>query len=150
MPELRRDASWRFSADPNPWDAPLAFDGSLVTRWKTWERARAGMYLQVEFGSFQTVSQVTVDTPEDSEGSMRVEGMAAVGGWMPLADQPAEHRIHPGDLRRGATAELKARGIGYLVVKARDVLAPDIASDPGRWGLELVGQALDTKVYRIE
>jgi hypothetical protein len=23
-------------AYPNPWDAQLAFDGSLVTRWRSW------------------------------------------------------------------------------------------------------------------
>ncbi|MEJ7605387.1 MAG: glycosyltransferase family 39 protein [Bryobacteraceae bacterium] len=43
-------AKWRLRASPNPWDVQYAFDNSPVTRWKTFEKATSGMYLEVDLG----------------------------------------------------------------------------------------------------
>ena len=48
--ELPRDPGWRLTAHPNPWDVQLAFDNSPVTRWRSWQPATPGMYVEVEFG----------------------------------------------------------------------------------------------------
>ena len=47
---LAPDGKWRMTSNPNPWDARFAFDGSLVTRWRSWEDAAPGMFLEVDFG----------------------------------------------------------------------------------------------------
>jgi hypothetical protein len=36
--------NWTLRAWPNSWEAPLALDGNLATRWRTWEPVRAGVY----------------------------------------------------------------------------------------------------------
>src|SRR3984957_3607030 len=44
--ELARGGDWRLTAHPNPWDVQLAFDNSPVTRWRSWEPAAPGMYVE--------------------------------------------------------------------------------------------------------
>jgi hypothetical protein len=47
---------WTFPGWPNRGEAPLAFDGNLATRWRTWEPVRNGMYFEVDFGHAQRLS----------------------------------------------------------------------------------------------
>ncbi len=64
--ELPRRPEWRLQAWPNPWDVQLAFDNSSATRWRTWEPAKPGMYLEADFSKPQLLDQVTVATcPDD-------------------------------------------------------------------------------------
>ncbi len=59
--ELPRDSAWRLTAHPNPWDVQLAFDNSPVTRWRSWQPAAPGMYVQVDFGRLQSAGAVVVE-----------------------------------------------------------------------------------------
>ena len=47
---IANSPQWTFTGHPNPWEGPLAFDGNLATRWRTWEQVRAGMTFEVDFG----------------------------------------------------------------------------------------------------
>jgi hypothetical protein len=155
--ELPRDPVWRLTAHPNPWDVQLAFDNSPVTRWRSWEPAAPGMYLQLDFGKLENVSAVVVESSDDAgDIKMELEGASdgsenVAGGWTTLSDRPTESR-HPirASLRLAATAELKARGIHYLVVNPGDPSADDLRRYSSNWGLRLAGTSNQTRLYHIQ
>ncbi len=150
--EMPRDPAWRLTARPNPWDVQLAFDNSPATRWQTWQPAEPGMYVEVDFGTLQTLSGVTIESSEDiGNVLLKLLGAGGDGVWLPVSDHPVQSRqaIHV-SLRRAATEELKARGIHYLVVKPDNPGADDMRSYPSYWGIQLVGSSGDTRLYRIE
>ncbi|MCU0868527.1 MAG: discoidin domain-containing protein, partial [Burkholderiales bacterium] len=64
--EIPRGPAWKLRASPNPWDVHFAFDNSPVTRWRSWQRAAPGMYLEVEFGSAQNISRVEIQSSFDN------------------------------------------------------------------------------------
>jgi len=149
--ELHRDRAWRLMADPNPWDVEMAFDHNPVTRWRSWEPPAAGMYVEAGFGQPATVSAVTIETSNDSDNSkLEVTGLTAGGHWILLSNRPEEERQKYDNLRLAATAELRARGIRYLLVKDGDYRASDFTCCPGSWELRLAGEAHDARLYRIE
>lgn len=147
--ELR--GPWRLSAKPNPWEAPLAFDGSLATRWRTWQEAAAGMYLEADFPRPEAIDQATLESAEwDSQPRLRLDGLAETG-WVALSDRPRESVVAaPPDLRRLGTAEIKRRGVDYVLLREHDFMAADVASNPAAWGLLLAAQYQDWRLYRIE
>ena len=79
-----------------------------------------------------------------------LEGMGTDGQWTTVSDHPAitTHPIRT-SLRMAAIAELKARGIQYVVIHPGDPGADDFFRDPEAWGLSLVGQESGAHLYRI-
>lgn len=149
--ELPRDPSWRLTAHPNPWDVQLAFDNSLVTRWKSWQPAAPGMYVQVDFGRTQQASSVVVESSWDMVNTeVALQAMELDGHWATICKQPSI-AIRPirASLRMAATAELKARGISYIFVRPEDPFSSDLQGYPDAWGLILVGQEDGARLYRI-
>ena len=115
------------TAQPNPWDIQLAFDNSPVTRWRSWQDAEPGMYIEVDFGKSQRIGAVVVESSGDSQQtSMKLEGQESDGRWTTLAEHPDES-IAPVrvSLRASASAELKARGIRYIMMDDSDFRAED-------------------------
>jgi hypothetical protein len=150
--ELPRDPAWRLTAHPNPWDVQLAFDNSPVTRWRSWQPAAPGMYIEVDFGRLQSASAVAVETSDDAgDVKVKLEGMGADGSWVTISDHPIQSRqpIRT-SLRLAATAELKARGIHYLVIKSDNPGADDFRRYPAYWGLKLAGFVGDTRLFYIK
>ncbi|MEP7354164.1 MAG: hypothetical protein ABI824_13115 [Acidobacteriota bacterium] len=148
--EIARKPQWRLRAWPNPWDVQLAFDNSPATRWRSWETASPGMYIEVDFGQDQAVDEVRVETSGDSPTvRMQVEMPGPSGEWKMIAE-----RVHdtssppPASARRMATFELAARGIHYLVLYDTDFSAKDILEDPEAWGLKVVAEEGGAKLYR--
>lgn len=150
--ELPRDPSWRLTAHPNPWDVQLAFDNSPVTRWRSWQPASPGMYVEVDFGKLQSASAVTVQSSDDDgDIKMKLEGMSADGSWTTLTDHAVQsHQNIRASLRLAATNELKARGIRVVVIKSDNPGADDYRRYPSYWGLALVGSSGETRLFRIE
>jgi hypothetical protein len=149
--ELPRDPGWRLTAHPNPWDVQLAFDNSPVTRWRSWQPASPGMYVEVDFGHPQRASSVIVESSDDKVNSeIALEGMGTDGKWTTVSDHPvaSPHPIRT-SLRMAATAELKARGISYVWVRSGDPDADDFFHYPAAWGLVLAGQEGGGRLYRI-
>ena len=149
--ELPRAPQWRLRARPNPWEVQMAFDDSIVTRWSSGETIRPGMFIEVDFGRPETVDQVLLECTHDQfQIRLKLEGQDAAGHWKPLAGAP-EERDGPAilNLRRAATAEMKYRGIGYLLVFDSDFRADDYRDRAHMWGIELVGQARGARLYRI-
>jgi hypothetical protein len=149
--ERPRASDWRLRAHPNPWYVQMAFDNSLVTRWSSQQGLFPGMFLQADFGGGLMVDAVEITCSRDQRHvRLRLEGQDAEGQWKTLAASPGESELEPlFGLRRAAIEELKARGIGYLVVMATDLFADDFFSHPSLWGFRQVGEVSGYRLYEL-
>lgn len=150
--ELPRAPEWRLTAHPNPWDVQLAFDNSPVTRWRTWQRIEPGMYVEVDFGSVQTIDRVRLECGSECTLSrLKLEGMDAAGNWRTLADSPqTTQRPTPGFMGKGAIRELKARGVDYIFLRDSDYGGPEVLENPEAWGLTPIIRVEGGQLYRID
>ena len=150
--EVPRAPEWRLSARPYPWDIQLAFDNTPATRWRSWQAAEPGMFVQADLGHAQTIDLVTLETSNDSAPpQLRLEGEDTSGKWSNLSESPLE-AIHPirVNMRQAATAELKALGIRYVLIRKDDIRADDFIRFAPIWGLKLAGAIGDARLYHIE
>jgi len=140
--ELPRLPEWRLSAHPNPWDVQMAFDNSPVTRWRSWQAAEPGMFVQIDFGHVQRLDAVTLESSDEGyKTKVKLEGLDAQGKWSTILDHPEEtSRPVRANLRRAAAVELKARGIHYILVEKSDVRSDDFLKYAGLWGMKCIGQ----------
>lgn len=147
-------AGSRLLARPNVWEAPLAFDHNLISRWGTWEPARPGMYLGADFGRPLRLdgTRLTVLTHEQP-GEIRFEGRAPRGEWQALG---ASVRIEPRpalNLRRSAMRLLRQEGFGYVAVHARPSgygpVGQSMYERPGDWGVELLGETDGVYLFAV-
>ena len=149
--ELQRDPSWRLRAWPNPWDVQMAFDNSPATRWRSWETASPGMYLDTDFGKYESLDEVRLDTSFDYANlRLQVEAMDSSGGWVKIASDPETKTIAPPvAIRKWASRELHARGIEYVVMQDTDWGADDMIDDPESWGFEVVAKGYGARLYKV-
>jgi hypothetical protein len=150
--ELPRRSEWQLGAWPNSWDAPLAFDNSLATRWRTWEAARPGMYLSVDFTRAESLDQVKLETSYDYSihSKVIVEAMNEAGQWLEIARNSVVSVLDPGpNIRRAATRAMWARGIHFLLMHDGDFGAKEIDDDPEGWGLKQVAAGYGVRLYRV-
>ena len=150
--ELPRALEWRLKAHPNPWDVQMAFDNSQVTRWRSWQRAEPGMFVEVDFGHAQSVDSVTVESSDEGyQTKVELNGMDPDGKWTTLSKNPEETTQRPTvNLRRAATEELKARGIRYVMVEKDDLRSDDFSHYAVLWGMKFIGEAGQGRLYYIE
>jgi hypothetical protein len=148
---LRPARSWRMSANPNPWDAALAFDNSAVTRWRSWDGGRPGMYIEVDFGEPLLIDEVRVAaTPDAARAQVDLRGMDARGEWRPLAVQRSSSSLRAGDdLRQASVQALAARGIHYLMVTPGAFGANDFVANAAAWGIKLLGESGGRRLYAL-
>ncbi|MBV8846381.1 MAG: glycosyltransferase family 39 protein [Bryobacterales bacterium] len=149
--ELPRNPKWRLTAWPNPWEVQLAFDNSPATRWKPWERAVPGQYIQVDFGGDQQVDELRIARSWDFTPQIQLEMFDEPSRrWIGIAANATsmEARVDP-QIRRYATRELALRGIHYLLMLDSFVGAYDFRADPEGWGLELVAAEYGCRLYRV-
>jgi hypothetical protein len=149
--ELPREPAWRLTAHPNPWDVQMAFDNSPVTRWRSWQPAAPGMFIEVDFGRLEPATSVLVESSYDAVNTrIALEGMGKDGQWAAISDRPAisAHALHL-SLRMAATAELKARGIRYVFYRPDDPGAADVLRYPAGWGMKLLGELAGSHIYYI-
>ncbi|HYK62308.1 MAG TPA: hypothetical protein VEV85_22920 [Bryobacteraceae bacterium] len=149
--ELTRRPEWRLSARPNSWDVQFAFDNSPATRWRTWERAASGDYVQVDFGRPEAVDEARIETSYDHnlQGKVKLWDQA-LGRWI---EADGEHRtgvLKPdANIRRYATREIALRGVRYLLIPDEFQGSFDFRGDPEAWGLELAAQGYGARLYHI-
>ncbi len=149
--ELPRDPAWRLRAWPNPWDVQMAFDNSPATRWRSWETAAPGMYLDADFGKYELVDEVRLDTSFDYANlRLQVEAMNPSGQWVKVASDPRTETIPaPVAMRKWASRELHARGIDYIVMQDTDWGSEDMREDPASWGFEVVATGYGARIYKV-
>ena len=150
--ELARDPAWRLTAQPNPWDVQLAFDNSAVTRWRSWQTAEPGMFVEIDFGRAQQADGVVIQTSEELEQrQIKLEGADESGKWAPLGGKPeVTSAPYSMNLRYAASRELKARGIRYVLVSGGDIRAEDFVKYAQLWGMTKIGEMGATRLYWIE
>jgi len=148
--EIKRDPAWRLRAWPNPWDVRMAFDNSPATRWRSWETAAPGMYIDADFGKYESVDEVRLETSFDFANlRMQVEAMDS-GKWVKLASDPETKTIPvPGAIRKWASRELHARGVDYIVMQDTDWGAEDMRDDPESWGFEVLASGYGARIYKV-
>jgi hypothetical protein len=129
--QLAMSPQWKTSASSFPWDIGLAFDGDPVTRWRAWEPSHAGMHVDVDFGDAVMLDRIELHCAHD-EWKIDVS-LDGVNARLDKVDDPPF-----GDLRRTATAAVKARGTDYLLIGSDHYLSADIHGDPARWGLKKI------------
>jgi F5/8 type C domain len=148
--ELPRSPQWRVHAWPNGWDAQLAFDNSYATRWSSWQSMSQGMFLAVDFGKPEVIDEVVLDQPHQPEAKVQVEVLRDRSRWVPLTDSSETAVLDvPAGVRRAATSEIKARGIGYLFVSDTDFYAKDIKKYPSFWGVTELYSSEAGRLYLI-
>lgn len=150
--EVERAPSWRIWASPNPWGAGFAFDNSPVTRWRSWERIRAGMFLQADFGGPRQADEVRLLMSEDQHGvRLRLEGKPPGGAWRTLSGQPALRGVPvPLTLRRLAMRELRRGGVTHLLVNEGDFAWADLSRNMRAWGIREIGAVDGYHLYQLE
>jgi len=147
--ELPRSPNWQFTAQPNRWEAWLAFDGSPVTRWSTWQSMSSDARLQVDFGREELVDEVILEGLADA-AQVSVEVWSG-GLWKPAGGHAEETRAEPPpDLRRAATRQLTGRGIRYLLINDTDFIAADLQQRTAQWGIVKLAEAHGISLYRID
>jgi hypothetical protein len=147
--ELPRRPHWRLRAWPNPWDVQLAFDNTGATRWRSWETAAPGMYLEIDFGGEEAFDEMRVETSPDAPGIVLRPEVKDNGGWRALeANLETRERTSDPQARRAATYELHQRGVHYILVRETDFGAADVRDDPEAWGLLEVASGGGARLYR--
>ncbi len=149
--ELARSAAWRVRASPNPWDVQLAFDNSPVTRWRTWETIRAGMFVEVDLGAEYPMDSVLLETVKDHyQVKIALYGQRETGEWKLLSDSPQETEVPVmRGLRRAAARELLTRGVRYILAAPDDPAAEDYRINAVLWGIRLLGERGGVRLYAI-
>lgn len=149
--EIPQQPAWRFEASPVPWEAKLAFDGDSFTRWRTWETAKPGMYIEVDFGRDETIDEIRIETSVDSD-SARIQPLiqSSSGEWEELSVQLEARDVPPSpDARRRATAAMIHLGLHYIVLYNDSARANEISPDPGAWGLQEIARTSIARLYKI-
>ena len=149
---LQGNRRWSLDAWPNISDTPLAFDRNPMSRWSTWEDARAGMYLEVEFDCPQTLTAVNVIGPGDERRmATRIHLERTDGTWI----QPACARAPraSANLRKAATHYLRRCGIRYILAVVNNegsgALGRMLVDHAWDWGLELTANQDNVYLLRI-
>lgn len=153
--ELPRLPTWRLTAQPNPWDVQLAFDNLAVTRWRSWQPAAPGMYLEVDFGQPTTVDSIRVQsTTDESETKCHLEGAEPDDqGWKTLAADPKQVLLPPNlggiNLRAEATSVLRNQGYRYLLIENDSFGAADYFNHANLWNIQLKADRAGSRLYEI-
>jgi hypothetical protein len=145
------DGRWRFNARPNPWDARLAFDNSMVTRWQSWQTATPGMFIEADLPAPARIDRVRLLGKEALRASIELQGMDAAGRWQTIPIQPFASSIPVTEnLRAAAIRALLDRGIRYLLVSPGTLGANDFHKNAGAWGIRQIGESGGTRLYRLK
>jgi hypothetical protein len=152
--EVFGSPEWQLRAWPNVWELPLAFDGILATRWRTWEPIRAGMYVEADLDQAQTLSGAVMTSttaydwlPLEFYGRER-------DGWQLLASRRVAARRPPGDSRMVAARVVRGAGIRYILADngngGNGWLGAAMAGHAQEWGLEKAAELGPAVLFRIK
>jgi hypothetical protein len=145
--------NWRIRAWPDPWEAPLAFDGNLLTRWRSRQPLSSGMSLEILFDHPRKISSAVLFSHASPPGAIE---FSAEGPGTRLHRLGASNTVlHPLEHLR-LEAGLALRGAGY-----RYLLAPTggggyapignaIVHQEAQWGLAPAGYAGRFRLFRVK
>jgi hypothetical protein len=145
---------WTLRSWPNRWEMPLAFDGNVATRWRTWEPVRAGMYFEVGLDHPQLLNAaVLVSHTPVFRVPLEFYGQAVNGKWHLLSNAPTAEIRPAQDLRLDATRALREAGYRYLLASTgsdgNSPIGNMLIGHEAEWGLERAGDAGRFYLYRV-
>jgi hypothetical protein len=149
--EIPRSPEWRLTAFPNPWEIQYAFDNSPATRWRSWERAVAGMHIDVDFSSALDLDEIHLETsPDGTTLKTRTEVAADSGRFEKIGDDYESARVPvTANIRRAATWEMHLRGVNYLLIGDSDWGSEDVRDDPEGWGFKQIAAGSGARLYQV-
>jgi hypothetical protein len=152
---LFNSPQWTLGGWPNRWEAPLAFDGNLATRWRTWETVRAGMYMDVEMGNPQRLTAAVLVTHTAAyQVPLEIHGLDVQGRWHLLCDTPQAIPRAPQDIRLEASRAIKRAGFRYVLVPTGEggnaPIGNILVGREAEWGMERVGEAGRFYLFRVK
>lgn len=150
--ELERAAGWLLTAKPYPWDVQFAFDGSPLTRWRSWQWLQPGWYIEAAFEQPRRAGRVVLEVSSDQYAiRMKLQGRTPSGDWIELSPQPATHGLPPPlGLRRMATEELKRAGFRYFLVSEDDFQWQDYRDKAELWGIREAAGVDNYHLFHIQ
>ena len=152
--EILGTPQWRLRAWPNVWELPLAFDGVLATRWRTWEPIRAGMYVEVDFGRARALSAAVVTSPLAYYWLPLEFYGRGRDGWRLLSSRPVVTQRPPGDSRMVAARVVRNAGFRYILADngngGNGLLGAAMAGHDAEWGMEKAAELGSVALYRIK
>jgi hypothetical protein len=152
---LFNSPQWTIGGWPNRWEVPLAFDGNLATRWRTWETVRAGMYLDLELGNPQRLTGAILVTHTPAyRVPLEVHGLDVQGRWHLLSNTPEAVPRAPQDIRLEAARAVKRAGFRYLLVPTgkggNAPIGNILVGHEVEWGMERAGEAGRFYLLRVK
>ena len=153
--QIANSPRWTFHGWPNRWESPLAFDGNLATRWRTWEPVRDRMFFEVDLGYTQRLtSAVLVTHTPVFRVPLEVAGRDPNGGWRLLAKNAEAVPRVPQDIRLDAARALRRAGFRYLLVSTGNggnaPIGNIIIGHEAEWGMELAGEVGRFYLLRVK
>ena len=151
---VRPSAAWQVGANPNKWEAPLALDGNIATRWRTWENMRPGMLFEVHFEApLELTGAVLLSHTPVTRVPIEFAGLGEDGAWQILTPSAPAYGRTPEDLRPAAAAALRRNSIRFLLVpNTPDGLGPLgrlIEGHEREWGLREAARLDPAVLYRV-
>jgi len=109
------------------------------------------MHFDLDFGVPRALDAVTIDCSFDQWTlQLGLEGRPPGGGWKRLAVEARKSENAPlPDLRRAAVRQIAARGITHVLLHNTDFGAPDFRDRTADWGLRLLGEVEDWRLYAV-
>lgn len=149
--ERARESSWRIRASPNPWDVQWAFDNCPITRWKTWQRAEPGQFVEIDFLEPVEVGGLRAEVSFDQgTTAAKVEIETLDGRWVPVSTSPEIGSVRlPPNLRRTAMDDLRRLGFTHLIVAKGEFHTDDTKYNYRAWGLTFLGDTGNARLYKI-
>ncbi len=151
---LRPGADWQASGWPNLFETPFALDAIEITRWRSWEPARQGMFFQVDFDTPQSVNGVAISGHWEIPG-VEVFGMDSGRKWRLLSGQMTRATLPKLNVRRAAMREVKKAGIDYIVTPVAGTtggewLGKDLEDHATEYGITEVGKFGVMRLYKAD
>jgi hypothetical protein len=145
------DRPAKLTGHPNPWNIPWSHDGNPATRWKVWEDAKPGMYLEAAFDQSAPVESVEIDASPDQSNTCIELRTQSGGVWRTLAKPPEIQAIPlPADIRRDVIEAIRGQGVTHLLIHKDERAADDFETRQADWGIAKVGESGPGRLYRIE
>ena len=151
--QVRNRKNWRVRAWPNQWEASLALDGNLLTRWRSRQPVSAGMYLQVRFDQPRKISTAVLFSHAFRPGAIEFVGWSADApphrlGVAKSTPLPMEH------LRLEAALAMRGAGYRYLLAPTGGggyaPIGNAIVGQEAAWGFVPAGYAGRFRLFRIK
>jgi hypothetical protein len=150
--EIVRNPMWRVRTNVNPWTIQRAFDNASITRWRSWEAIRPGMFVEIDLGEPVKVNRVMMETTHDHyQAKVLLEAWDGSGKWRTIDEaSDFEQPVPLNGLREAAALELKAMGYRYLLLQDSDSAAQDFRERRAEWGVEVVGEIPGALLYKFK